>query len=129
MRRTETSETWCDPVTGLRTGSVNAVGQDAADRWATAWSRPRARGRICMSPNVVVVDDNPAVVGLMTQVLERAGHDVVGCLELSAAEAVIADRLPDAVLLELRRRNEYAGWSLLCRLRQRHDTCLIPVLV
>jgi two-component system OmpR family response regulator len=82
-----------------------------------------------MRPVIAVVDDNLSVVHLMTQVLIGAGHEVVGCDDLSQAEAVIDERRPDAVLLELRRRNEYAGWMLLRRLRQDDEKRRIPLLV
>lgn len=78
---------------------------------------------------VVVVDENSTVVTVIASVLNDAGHEVIGCLDLSQAEAMIEQHRPGAVVLELRRRNEYAGWSLLCRLRQLPATRGIPLLV
>ena len=82
-----------------------------------------------MSPVVMVIDENPSVVELITQMLAQAGHVVVGCSDLARAEAVVNETNPDAVILELRRRNEYVAWSLLSRLRSNGRAKPLPVLV
>jgi DNA-binding response OmpR family regulator len=77
----------------------------------------------------MVIDENTAVVDLLSQMLTRTGLQVIGCSEFAKAEAVIHASLPSAVILELRRRNEYTSWSLLKALRTNPATQAIPLVV
>jgi len=54
-----------------------------------------------MSACILVVDDNPTNLKLVCDVLEYEGYEIWRAIDAEAAEATIAARLPDLVLLDL----------------------------
>ncbi|HQT74775.1 MAG TPA: response regulator, partial [Acidiphilium sp.] len=51
-------------------------------------------------PTILVVDDDPAMLGLLSETLEKAGYNVLVALQGEMALAVMARITPDAVMLD-----------------------------
>jgi CheY-like chemotaxis protein len=66
---------------------------------------------------ILVVDDDPDMVGTMEIRLRLSGHDVRAARNGPEALAVVATYRPDAVLLDLAMPH-MDGWELTRRLRQ-----------
>ncbi len=77
-------------------------------------------------PTVLIVDDEPDQLGLMTAYFTRAGCTVIA---LSTAEQAIA--LPAAIKLDLMLLDlllpRIDGWELTKRLRERYPRCPIAI--
>lgn len=50
---------------------------------------------------ILVIDDEPAALKLLTLTLERAGHEVIACLSAIQGLAEAQDRQPDLILTDL----------------------------
>jgi CheY-like chemotaxis protein len=76
--------------------------------------------------HVLVVDDHELNLKLLKRVLELGGHDVVGASSLADAEAVLAERLPALIVLDVQ-LPDGDGLDLARRLKARPETaaCLI----
>ena len=82
-----------------------------------------------MSVKVLIVDDEPDLVALVTRWLERAGHKASHAGTGPAAlEALAADPLPDLVLLDVL-LPRVDGFALLKRLRAEERTRRLPVVI
>src|SRR5207237_1376653 len=79
-------------------------------------------------PYVLVVDDNPAVSGLLVRVLQGEGYEAAVAEDGKAALRLLAERPPDLVLLDL--DLPYLSGEEVCR-RLKADplTRLIPVVI
>ena len=78
---------------------------------------------------VIVIDDEPANLSLLTQLLRRKGlRNVHGLSDSNAALAYIADNDPELVLLDLHMPG-VDGYELLAALRERAGGSYLPVLV
>jgi DNA-binding response OmpR family regulator len=78
---------------------------------------------------VAVVDDEPAIVEIVGQVLAEQGWDVLNCQDGRVAAAVIRQEQPDVILLEVWLRTIQTGWSVLYELQQDPRTSTIPTIV
>lgn len=76
---------------------------------------------------VLVVDDEPALVQLVCEVLQDAGLETQGCLTSRQAETYIAEYLPELIVLDVQ-MPEVSGIELFRRLRAVPLTCAIPVI-
>ncbi len=65
---------------------------------ATAWNETRS-GAV-MGGAILVVEDEPAIQELIAVNLEHAGHQVLRAANVSEAEALVREVLPDLVLLD-----------------------------
>lgn len=54
-----------------------------------------------MSATILVVDDNPTNLKLVSDVLAFEGHDILTAVDAEAAQIVIADTLPDLILMDI----------------------------
>ena len=77
---------------------------------------------------VLVVDDEPAVRGMLTVALEMAGFDVIEAESASSALHEIADSVPDLVLIDWM-MPQVTGLELCRRLRRNPDTASIPLIL
>lgn len=66
--------------------------------------------------NVLIVDDNPDCVYLLTALVQQLGHDARGAHSCEAALAAVAGFTPDLVLLDLGMPGA-DGYELAVRLR------------
>lgn len=74
---------------------------------------------------VLVVEDDPGIVQVVSAVIERAGHDVVVAGDGRAALRAFHERRPDLVVLDVGLPG-LDGWGVLERVRELADT---PVLM
>jgi DNA-binding response OmpR family regulator len=79
-------------------------------------------------PLVLVADDDPDILLLMTLTLERDGYDVVAAKDgLSALEAAV-ERAPHLVLLDLMMPG-LDGYEVTRRLRREPTTKNLPIVI
>ena len=76
----------------------------------------------------LVVDDEPAVRGMLTVALEMAGFEVVEAESASSAFHEIADSVPDLMLIDWM-MPQVSGLELCRRLRSNPDTASIPLIL
>ncbi len=74
---------------------------------------------------VLVADDDPDILHLVTRILERSGHLVVGARDGQEAVRALFDRRPDLVILDVNMPG-LDGWEVLERTREVSD---VPVLM
>src|SRR5918911_4501678 len=82
---------------------------------------PRAR--------ILVIDDDRALVQLITDHLEHAGHEVHAHPSWQDADEVVKRTRPELVVLDLRLGDAEAGWRVLDRLTLDPETRDIPVIL
>jgi CheY-like chemotaxis protein len=80
-------------------------------------------------PLIVLVDDDPAGVELLTEWFAGSGYQAIGCLSSSEAPTVIRREQPDLVVLHLHMGRPDASVTLLELLRRVPATQAIPVIV
>ncbi len=74
---------------------------------------------------ILVVDDDPDIRGLLRELLERAGHEVVTAENGRGALRSLYEERPDLVVLDVA-MPELDGWGTLERIRDLSD---VPVLM
>ena len=77
-------------------------------------------------PTVLVVDDEPDQLGLLTAYFYRAGCSVIGLADAEQALALPRDLELDLMVLDLRLPG-MDGWELTNRLRSRYPLCPIAI--
>ena len=75
---------------------------------------------------VLVIDDDPDTIDLLTAILSDAGYDVIGALTGGDGLMVLEMESPDLVLLDLQMPGLH-GVDVLCRLRMARPD--IPVII
>ena len=81
-----------------------------------------------MKPSILLVEDEAALVTLLTYNLEKAGFDVRAAMDGDEGLTMIAERLPDLVVLDWMLPG-LSGIELCRRLRAREDTERLPVIM
>jgi CheY-like chemotaxis protein len=54
-----------------------------------------------MSSEILVVDDNPANLKLVSDVLGFEGHDILKAVDAEQAQVLLADARPDLILMDI----------------------------
>jgi CheY-like chemotaxis protein len=54
-----------------------------------------------MSTKILVVDDNPINLKLVSDVLEFEGHDILKAVDAEEAQIVLTETLPDLILMDI----------------------------
>ncbi|MBI2081502.1 MAG: response regulator [candidate division NC10 bacterium] len=80
-----------------------------------------------MTPRVLVVEDNPVNLELVTELLEREGCRVLPAPSAEAAIRLAATERPDLVLMDLQLPG-MTGYEATRRLKAAPATAAIPVL-
>lgn len=80
-------------------------------------------------PLIAVVDDDRAVVQLVTAFLEAQDYRTISCLDGTEAIAFIESAGPDLVLLDIQMEQWDTGLKVLAGLRQHVATGSLPVIV
>ena len=80
-------------------------------------------------PLIVLVNDDPVAVELLTDRFADAGYQTSGCLSSGEAPAIIRREQPDLVVLDLQMERPDAGVTLLELLRRVPATQAMPVIV
>lgn len=77
---------------------------------------------------VLVADDDPDIVALVTIRLERAGHEVLPARDGEEAWTLVQERVPDIAVLDVT-MPRVDGLELTRRLRAHPPTADLPILV
>jgi putative two-component system response regulator len=77
---------------------------------------------------ILVVDDNPGIAALMSQLLSMRGYDVVTAGDAHAAEAEIRRQAPDLILSDVRMPGK-SGYEFCRGLKDDPATRLIPFVL
>lgn len=80
-------------------------------------------------PLIAVVDDDRAVVQLVTAFLDAQEYRTVSCYQAAEAIELIESVHPDLVLLDVQMEQWDTGLKILAALRQNVATLALPVIV
>jgi len=80
------------------------------------------------APRILVVDDQPSIAGLMSQLLTMRGYDVVTAASAEQAEAEVRRLLPDLILSDVMMPGK-SGYELCRGLKDNPATRLIPFVL
>ena len=93
-----------------------------------AFSPPSSSSKIDLEKgNILLVDDQPENLALLSHLLEEEGHSVQQAINGVLALRVIASTLPDLILLDIF-MPELDGYSVCRKLRENLETKDIPVI-
>jgi CheY-like chemotaxis protein len=104
-------------------GQLNVPPQAGPSPWRVIFTLPMIR-----RPTVLVLDNHPDFVNLVSRYLTEDEWDVLGATDVQQAQALIAARRPDLILLDLMMPGQ-DGWDLLISLNQPSGGPRIPVIV
>ena len=79
-------------------------------------------------PRVLVVDDQPSIAGLMSQLLTMRGYDVVTAASAEQGEAEVRRQLPDLILSDVMMPGK-SGYDFCRSLKENPLTRLIPFVL
>jgi putative two-component system response regulator len=79
-------------------------------------------------PRILVVDDNPGIAALMSQLLSMRGYEVVTASDAQQAEAEVRRQAPDLVLSDVRMPGK-SGYDLCREFKSDPATRLIPFVL
>jgi putative two-component system response regulator len=85
------------------------------------WTRRRV-------PRILVVDDHPAIAGLMGQLLTQRGYDVVTAADAEQGAAEVRRQAPDLILSDVRMPGK-SGYEFCRELKSDPVTRLIPFVL
>ena len=77
--------------------------------------------------SILVVDDNPTNLKLVSDVLECEGYEILKAVDAEEAQAILAERVPDLLLLDLALPG-MDGLTLTRKLRSEERTRLLPIV-
>lgn len=80
-----------------------------------------------MSTRILVVEDNPANLKLVTDVLEFEGHGIVKAMDAVQAQIILVGALPDLILMDLALPG-MDGLTLTRKLKAEVRTRQIPIV-
>jgi putative two-component system response regulator len=80
------------------------------------------------APRILVVDDQPSVAGLMSQLLSIRGYDVITAANAEQAEAEVRRHAPDLILSDVMMPGK-SGYELCRTLKEDPVTRLIPFVL
>ena len=81
-----------------------------------------------MAQHILVVDDDPDFVGLLSHILRRAGYQVAIALSGRAALERVRQVRPDLIVLDVM-MPEMNGYEVARRLRAQQGTITIPIVM
>src|SRR5580700_8286249 len=103
-------------------GQTTSTSQAASDK-DMGDLLPRRR-----APRILVVDDQPSIAGLMSQLLTMRGYDVVTASSAEQAEAEVRRNLPDLILSDVMMPGR-SGYDFCRALKENPATRLIPFVL
>src|SRR6266446_5619916 len=79
-------------------------------------------------PRILVVDDQPSIAGLMSQLLVQRGYEVVTAADAQQAQAEVRRQAPDLILSDVRMPGK-SGYDFCRELKSDPATRLIPFVL
>ncbi len=79
-------------------------------------------------PRILVVDDQPSIAGLMSQLLTMRGYEVVTAADAQQAQAEVRRQAPDLILSDVRMPGK-SGYDFCRELKSDPATRLIPFVL
>lgn len=110
-------------LTGAAGGQFEAEAGGPGAAWTARLRLPLAR-----RSRLLVVDNHPDFINLISRYLAEHEWIVVGTPDVERAQSLALELLPDAILLDVMMPGR-DGWDLLLGLRSRPETGQIPVIV
>ena len=80
------------------------------------------------APRILVVDDQPSIAGLMSQLLTMRGYNVITASSAEEGEAEIRKQLPDLILSDVMMPGK-SGYEFCRSLKDNPATRLIPFVL
>jgi putative two-component system response regulator len=80
------------------------------------------------APRILVVDDQPSIAGLMSQLLTMRGYDVITAADAEQAEAEVHRQAPDLILSDVMMPGK-SGYEFCRSLKENPATRLIPFVL
>src|SRR5580704_9185315 len=80
------------------------------------------------APRILVVDDQPSIAGLMSQLLTMSGYEVVTASDAQQGEAEVRRQPPDLILSDVRMPGK-SGYEFCRDLKSDPTTRLIPFVL
>src|ERR1700758_2093528 len=99
------------------------TGAEAASYHTMGDLLPRRR-----APRILVVDDQPSIAGLMSQLLTMRGYEVVTASDAQQAQAEVRRQAPDLILSDVRMPGK-SGYDFCRELKSDPATRLIPFVL
>lgn len=82
-----------------------------------------------MAQRILVINDTPEILELFQEILSEEGYEVILYSFAIHDTAEIVRHHPDLIILDYIFGTEKLGWQLLQKLKMRHDTAGIPVII
>jgi DNA-binding response OmpR family regulator len=79
-------------------------------------------------PVIVVIDDEPSITDMLSELLSEEGYRVVCCRKDDQALGIIREAEPTVVILDLLLAHPGTGWTILRGMRQDVALAHIPVI-
>ncbi|KKH45462.1 response regulator [Methanosarcina sp. 1.H.A.2.2] len=90
--------------------------------------RVKVTGAANSSPQILIVDDDPAIVELLSSIIEKEGYEPVCAYGgREAIDKTVTSR-PDAILLDLM-MPKFTGFDVIKALKENPETVDIPIIV
>src|ERR1700728_1606710 len=102
---------------GAPSGRAGASDQGIAETWLRRHA-----------PRILVVNDNPGIAALMSQLLSMRGYDVVTASDAQQAEMEVRRQAPDLILSDVRMPGK-SGYEFCRGLKEDPATRLIPFVL
>ena len=80
-------------------------------------------------PCIAVINDDPAIVDMLTGFLQDAGYETIDCLSGDGSYDLIRREQPALVIIDLQMEYSEAGLHVLQKLRADPTTAHIPVIL
>jgi DNA-binding response OmpR family regulator len=78
---------------------------------------------------IAVVDDEPAILDLVSLVLTESGYEVSACWDVSKAYQFVRSVQPDAAVLDMMMGRRVTGYDALRMLAADESTADVPIIV
>ena len=111
------------PATPSQVGPRTTSKEEAASYRNMDDLLPRRR-----APRILVVDDQPSVAGLMSQLLTMRGYEVITATDADQAEAEVRKQPPDLILSDVMMPGK-SGYEFCRSLKENPATRLIPFVL
>jgi signal transduction histidine kinase/DNA-binding response OmpR family regulator len=109
-----------------QTAMSETIGPEPAPATAETASVPRAAK--AAPATVLLIEDDPRSVELLTLYLEGGGFEVVACEDARAGMDAARRMRPDAIVLDIM-LPDLSGWDFLALVKQDETTARIPVVI